>query len=155
MNDKKIDFIYLICVNLLIFLIKNKMSSGNTIVNAKKLNDLHQWEGIKLEMSDPTKNIILKIDNESQCCEVWGYNISYSETIFTNLEDFIGAIFISSEIIEYDTFCKDSNKDRVSIGIKIITDRGNITVEFYNDHNGYYPHDVSIQIEDYVKIISL
>lgn len=64
-------------------------------------------------------------------------------------------MFISSEIIEYYTFCKDFNEDKVYIDIKIITDRANIIVEFYNDHNGYYPHDVSILIEDYVKIISL
>ena len=55
-------------------------------------------------------------------------------------------MFISSEIIEYDTFCKDFNEDRVYIDIKIITDRANIIVEFYNDHNVYYPHDVSILI---------
>ena len=58
-----------------------------------------------------------------------GYNINYKKPIFTNLEDFIEAIFISSEIIEYDSFCKDFNKDRVSIDIKIITDRENIPVD--------------------------
>jgi hypothetical protein len=131
--------------------------SGNIITNVEELNDPHQWNGLKLEMSDSNKNIIAKIDNISRCCEDWGHNISFEENDeVTNkkLKDFIGAKFISVEVIEYD---EDTSKERyeVTMDVKIITDRGNIIIQFYNEHNGYYAHDVSIQIEGSVKIIKL
>jgi hypothetical protein len=34
-------------------------------------------------------------------------------------------------------------------------DKGNIIIDFYNEHNGYYPHDVFIQTEDYMEYIPL
>ena len=165
------------------------MSTENIILNIEELNNPHQWNGIKLEMTNSNENIIAKIDNTPQCCEVWGHNITYEkngQSINTKLKDFIGAIFISAEAIEYGKngkpistklkdfisaeiieYDSDYSNDRygnyrygndtckVSIDIKIITDKGNIKIEFYNDHNGYYSHDVSIQVGSSVRIIEL
>ena len=41
------------------------------------------------------------------------------------------------------------------LNIKISTSKGDIIIDFYNEHNGYYPHDVFIQTEDYMKYIPL
>ena len=155
------------------------MSTENIILNIEELNNPHQWSGIKLEMTNSNENIIAKIDNTPQCCEVWGHNITYEkngQSISTKLTDFIGATFISAEAIEYGKngklistklkdfisaeiieYDSDYRNDRceVSIDIKIITDRGNIKIKFYNEHNGYYSHDVSIQVGSSVRIIEL
>lgn len=113
------------------------------------LNNSNQWLGYKIKMTDSSKNIICKIDNNQQCCENFGV---YTEN---ELNDFIGAEYYSV-IVEND-ISKDSNyiDNMETIKISINTSKGKINIHFYNEHNGYYSHDVFIQTENGIKNIHL
>jgi hypothetical protein len=103
------------------------------------------WLGYKIIMSDDTKNITCKISNDNLCCENWG--------VYTKdkLNDFIGSEYNSISIGEIEK----STDYMVKIKIIIHTNKGKITIIFYNEHNGYYPHDVYIESENGIKYISL
>ena len=113
------------------------------------LNNSNQWLGYKIKMTDSSKNIICKIDNNQQCCENFGV---YTEN---ELNDFIGAEYYSV-IVENDSLNdSDYNDNMEKIKISINTSKGKINILFYNEHNGYYAHDVFLQTENGIKNIYL
>jgi hypothetical protein len=116
-----------------------KMSS-NIIMNIETFDDPSRWMGYKIIMSDKKKNITCKIENSQYCCENWGIHT------ISNLNEFIGAEYYSIDVVEKGK--TDENENMMILDVIITTNRGNITLCFYNEHNGYYPHDVFIQSED-------
>jgi hypothetical protein len=121
----------------------------NKIEKITILNNLNQWLGYKIKITDSSKNIICKIENEQHCCERFGV---YTKN---ELNDFIGAEYYSVNIGKIVFSNSDYNDYMKTIKISINTNKGKINIQFYNEHNGYYCHDVFIQTENGIKNISL
>lgn len=126
-------------------IIINKMTSI-TIESIETFNDPGFWMGYKIIMNDSAKNIICKIENAHKCCEQWGV---YTDA---KLNDFVGAEYRSIDITKQE---KEQYEQMGKIIITIDTDRGKIIIELYNEHNGYYLHDVIIQTEHGTQLMSI
>ena len=114
-----------------------------TIQHIEIFDDPHRWKGYKITMNDTTKNITCKISNEQDCCEVYGAHCTN-----TSLDDFIGAQYHSVHITkDVKDEVEDCGDISIRIDITILTDRGQITIQLYNEHNRYYPHDFFIETE--------
>lgn len=99
-----------------------------------------RWLSYEFVMSDPTKNIVCKIDNESHCCEHWGISIDKDTT------DFIGAEYLSVTVDDPERDEAEYDEGEY-IRVTIHTNRGPLVMMLYNCHNGYYPHDTYIETE--------
>jgi len=146
-----------------------------TIQHIEIMDDPNRWKGYKIVMNDTTKNITCKISNEQDCCEVYGAHIStinlrdmsrdssqreqllrdpslrYESSFHctnTSLDDFIGAQYHSVHITkDVKDEVEDCGDISIRVDITILTDRGTITIQLYNEHNRYYPHDFFIETE--------
>jgi hypothetical protein len=69
------------------------------------------------------------------------------------LQSFVGAEYKS---ITTKTHEDPDNYDYMRIvDVAIQTNRGEILIQLYNEHNGYYPHDFFVQSEHGTKLESL
>lgn len=96
-----------------------------------------------LKTKEEDNSINVKISNALHCCEEFGISI----TDESNIDQFIGAEYLSVDIGEII--------DGEYIEINIHTSQGTINIKVYNMHNGYYSHDVYIQVYDEIKRIVL
>ena len=119
-----------------------------TIQYIGTFDDPNYWMGYTFIMSNGSKNVFCKIENDHKCCERWGVHTT------SNLDDFIGAEYYSVNISD-ETTADGTRETMRMMDITISTNRGNILIHFYNEHNGYYSHDVFIQTEHGIKTISL
>ena len=110
------------------------------------LDSEHIWLGYVFRMSDSSKDIVCKISNEQKCYERFGIYTS------CKLQDFVGAEYISVNIKKSE---KRDMDFLMIIEMHILTNRGIITLQLYNEHNGYYQHDFFTQSEHGTKIESL
>ena len=141
-----------------------------TIKKITKINEPECWLGYIFTMSDESKNITCKIENYHRCCEKWGVHTmnlsihSGDKELFSGVEtkentklllnDFIGAEYISVNIGKVN-IDRETYDYTVTIEIYIHTSKGIINIQFYNIHNSYYEHDVSIMTEHGHKFISI
>lgn len=118
-----------------------------TIQYINWINSKYQWQGYEIAMSDKSKNIICKISNTANCCETFG--------IYTKneLSKFIGAEYQSVTVTKEQN-TQDFDYMRI-VNVAIQTDRGEILIQLYNEHNGYYPHEFFTQTEYGTTIQSL
>jgi len=105
----------------------------------------HDKEGYKITTTN--QEILMGIGSMGMCCENFGYLMSED-----NLDDFIGSELIKIESVD------------VSLNVKVIEHLSNQSVDMdscmffnlyttsgmlqfvaYNEHNGYYSHDVSFR----------
>lgn len=114
---------------------------GRIIIDIREV--LYDKYIITLDGSDPV-DFELYFDDHTQCCESAGFYIQPSD----NLKDFIGATI--EEISIYDDDEADLGFEvRHSLyaeSVTFVTSKGDLTFTCYNDHNGYYAHDMSIKI---------
>lgn len=112
--------------------------TGTIIQNIQYDNNDTQWMGYTFIMSDPEKNIQLKISSEKNCCEKFG--------VFTdaNMLDFIGAEYEEISVGDIIKMEGEDCNNSLQITIKITTNKGAINILFYNIHNGFYKHDIKI-----------
>lgn len=122
--------------------------SAITILDITLFNEPEFWYGYTFTMSDTSKNITCKIENFHKCCEKFG--------VHTNsvLTDFIGSEYHSIDIQSVKSNREDYD-EMVTMEICIHTNKGTITIKFYNEHNGYYTHDVYIESEHGHKYVTL
>jgi hypothetical protein len=141
-----------------------------TIKNITKIDEPECWLGYIFTMSDESKNITCKIENYHKCCEKWGIHELFSEELSSKentmniskhsedreltLNDFIGAEYQSVDIGNINTD-RETCDYTVTIEVHIHTNKGIINIQFYNIHNSYYEHDVSIMTEHGHKFISI
>jgi hypothetical protein len=72
-------------------------------------------------------------DDGQDCCEHRYMNTD------DDLSQYVGARFLGAELREYKGDVGDDRHDVLECQfLAILTDRGNITVANYNEHNGYY-----------------
>lgn len=115
------------------------------------LDDPYHWLGFTFVMNDSTKNITCKIENFSKCCETFGINTKiYSNS--SKFDDFIGAEY---KYIDISDITYDEDDYMTTVTIIIYTNKGTIVLCFYNQHNGYYFHDVFIQIGENINRLSI
>ena len=106
-----------------------------------------------------TNKAVLKfeIGADRQCCEHFGY-FSYSE-FDKPYEHFIGAeiyqIFISNDesenkkVFDITEGVKHSMYDiDAAVFINVMTSKGKMQIVIYNEHNGYYGHEIRYTLVD-------
>ena len=103
--------------------------------------------GYTFIMNDGSK-ISFKMQHDQKCCENFGAYTDSSPLFDT----FIGAVFESFKVGEK---IRTSGSDERKLEVDVFTDRGKIKIVFYNEHNGYYSHDVSIHSKSINKIVRL
>lgn len=102
------------------------------------------YVGYCVETSEQT--IKLLIEDFQNCCESYGCDIVYETT-----NDMIGATVLDVYWgLDFETVNDDCEYTGISNANVIIeTDRGNITLNVSNNHNGYYPHQICAKWKDY------
>ena len=119
-----------------------------------EIKDYEEKEGYSnvagFEVLTTDQSIKLYIDNESSCCEKWGYFWCND-----NPQDFIGAELRSVSLTdtalnEAQMKANDLNpNDKWFEGgvmfVNLETDKGTLQFVAYNKHNGYYGHEAKVQ----------
>ena len=78
------------------------------------------------------------ISNSQDCCETWGYTQLSEDEI----AHYIGAEFLGVDQVRCDGTGSYDEGGTCFLDIK--TDRGVLTANVYNFHNGYYGHSVTV-----------
>lgn len=123
---------------------------------------------LAIQVTTSKQVIILAIENTERCCEIFGmYVCTETETNIEKInEEFKDAVFekvgfvskISNQKLakilhdEPKMYC---DKDMQYAIIEIKTSKGNFQLLSYNQHNGYYPHDILIEWGGFSEIQSL
>lgn len=109
--------------------------------------DKQTYDGYKLTLDDG-KKILVGVDDNSSCCENWGYVSSED-----NLQDFIGASVISVDVVDSALNVKAQVEiyEGSAMFVNINTDRGLFQLVVYNAHNGYYSHDAVLVVADELR----
>lgn len=118
------------------------------------------YEGFKVvtRYNNKLYHIILTITTEQKCCENAGY-ISYTDNSMV-LSDLLNSnieqVIFDSPLITNELIAKKSNLELYdrqfdfsihdAIFIDFVTDNGVFTLTVYNEHNGYYAHDVNLKV---------
>jgi hypothetical protein len=99
--------------------------------------------GYKITTS--AQEISILIANFQSCCEDYGYMVSEDD-----LESFIGADLYSIKTVDSALTVNELSLKEYSIDqgacvfVNLETSKGTIQFTLYNQHNGYYSHDVKI-----------
>jgi hypothetical protein len=108
---------------------------------------------VGFDIKTTEQTITLAIDNDSCCCESWGYFLTEDDT-----EKFIGAEIRGLALTDMNRSKKafktswdsDDREDAIHLDyggvmfVDIETDRGNLQFVAYNAQNGYYGHTARI-----------
>lgn len=100
-------------------------------VDAKYQN----YDGYKVETDEGVFFIV--IENDSQCCENWGYLSSNDE-----LHEFEGSELYSVNIVDtkLETVEDVCSYEGDCMFVNLETSGGTLQLVCYNEHNGYYGH---------------
>ena len=97
------------------------------------------YDGIVIMLED-LSTICFGISSEQSCCESFGYITSQD-----NYEDFIGCELLDCYLTTED-LCTIEDLPEIYEGgmtfFTIKTNKGDLQFVAYNEHNGYYSHDV-------------
>lgn len=114
--------------------------------------------GYQIETTDQV--ITLAIDDESCCCESWGYFLTEDDT-----SKFIGAELRGVKVTETNrsttTFNANFEDGNVNLDagdvmfVDIETDQGPLQFVAYNSHNGYYGHRARVQSDQLKHEVTL
>jgi hypothetical protein len=121
----------------------NALSGGQT---------MEGWEVV----TDNTTIFIL-IDDQSSCCESWGY-ISSDD----NPSDYVGAelldvVLTDTALENFSTKAKEEMKYLDEGGVQFVTfktSKGDFQLAVYNAHNGYYGHGILVAVGDEIILSS-
>ncbi len=109
-----------------------------------------EWDGIQM-FSNEEKIMHIFIDNSQLCCEDWGILVNGKEIedieskTWTQLTDCILnyiKINVKREKRENQNRWKDRNLLCVDLYLKKNSEEEIVELDFYCDHNGYYPHTI-------------
>jgi hypothetical protein len=108
----------------------------------RKDDDWSSFEGFVIQTSKQT--IKIGISSGQSCCENSGYMISEDDT----------SMFLQSELLnitltDTNMFVKEFEEEWIdydsAMFVNIETNKGTFQIAVYNEHNGYYGHDVFIE----------
>lgn len=115
-----------------------------------------KYIGIKIEL-DNEEEIVIGIEDYQNCCETYDCELKYPDgydketCIGLEIIDFTdGSAHSKCSYIRYNEY-EDNHKgdDYQSLTISINTTAGVISCKLYNEHNGYYPHDIYMEFNDF------
>ena len=98
------------------------------------------YEGVIITLEGGTE-IKIGIDGDQQCCEHAGFLSSNDD-----YSDFIGAEFLTVLTVDTNNFVselKELDFPEVAF-VNVETNKGTLQFAVYNEHNGYYGHDVIV-----------
>mgnify|MGYP000876036974 FL=1 len=122
----------------------------------RKVNKYDRWDG--LSVTTNKRRITLAISSVQSCCEHYGTILSEDDKSL-----YIGTELMSINFIDacsYDE-CEVLKKSRLEscdvdvldcAFINLNTDKGKLQFAVYNNHNGYYGHDIKFIEEDISSI---
>jgi hypothetical protein len=101
------------------------------------------------------QTIKLLISQEQDCCDIFGVDLKKPEGVESE-GDLIGARVLKVGWGR-DQSDDESDKyfDRPCARVEIMTDKGQLQIVAWNDHNGYYPHGVLASWEGYTDTQSI
>jgi len=123
------------------------------------------WREAGFQITTTEQTITLAIDDESSCCESWGYFLTEDDTA-----KFVGAGLRGVSITdtnrsgwkfvgsyhEWDEARGDVLLDAGDVMfVDIETDRGVLQFVAYNAHNGYYGHDARVSSRQLTHEVTL
>lgn len=108
------------------------------------------WDGYEVQTNQQLMRFL--IENDTQCCENWGYLWSNDSP-----QEFIGAALLGVSLTDtglqtkaieqaYEAESGDGEAANIMF-VNIETDRGLLQFVAYNAHNGFYGHDVLIDCQ--------
>lgn len=130
----------------------------------KKIEEYSTKEGYYsrsgYKVTTDKQEIVLLIDDGTQCCEEWGY-------FWTNddVEEFVGATLLDIKVVDEDLNhvilereginTKDFEYEGSTMFVNLETSKGTLQFVAYNIHNGYYGHNAVVRsnqldYEDYL-----
>ena len=88
------------------------------------------------------QQIRMGIDNDGKCCENWGFFMTNDD-----LQEFIGARLLEVKIVDA---CLNVEKapdiyEGDVMFVNFETSHGTLQFTAYNEHNGYYSHEVVVK----------
>lgn len=107
------------------------------------------FEGYTITTNNQT--ILILISNAQLCCEEFGINIELPNNI-NNEQDLIGTEIYS---IGWEKEKKNNIKDlgfcqiKATARVHLVTSIGDVYIEAWNEHNGYYPHTIKVAWNNY------
>lgn len=131
------------------------MKRNKVIIQDIKTRNTKSYEGIYIKTN--IAELKFEIEADRQCCEYFGY-FSYNE-FDKPLEHFIGAeiyevsvsndekenkkVFDATKNVEHSIYNIDS-----AVFINLMTSKGKLQIVVYNEHNGYYGHNIRYSCMD-------
>ena len=119
----------------------NKILSITEVEYLKFNEGWSDFDGYKVVTEQ--EEILCLIHNGRNCCEVWGYFSSPDDP-----SDFIGAELRDVKVVDDALDVLDIPPDVGVYGniqfVTFETSRGDFQLAVYNEHNGYYGHQVKI-----------
>ena len=135
---------------------KKVIQSIESFENLKLMPDSRPWikfDGYKITCMDG-HSYHLGIENRQDCCERFGYLSSEDD-----LDEFLGATILDATRTDTSLCTKKLKDNELStddcLFITFKTDRGDFQLVVYNQHNGYYGHNVAFvsgdeRLEDFI-----
>jgi hypothetical protein len=106
------------------------------------------YDGYQVTCTDGSKYSVV-ICNEQNCCENWGYLASEDD-----LSNFVGGrlldVVTTDEALNTKILKPYSLQTEECIFVTFKTDKGDFQLVAYNQHNGYYGHDIIVAMNDKV-----
>jgi hypothetical protein len=134
------------------------ISPKNRTQYDKEYKTSGKWLGYTIVTNKQT--ISFKMENIQFCCESYGAQLVYpkkSTGAFYTKEDMIGCVlrkFNNNSVVKWGK-CNGKNVDKVDgdghhfATLEVNTEYGIIQMICYNDHNGYYKHDLKVKWLNY------
>ncbi len=119
------------------------------IISIEELND-SGYDGYVIKTSE--QDVFLKIGSEQQCCEEYGYFFCNDD-----FSDFIGSDVLDITLTDTELNTEKFNEialqqlgrgnsfEGALVFVNIETSKGTLQFVAYNEHNGYYGHQVIIE----------
>lgn len=142
---------------------------GNDV--AERITEISEYRGkpegswstqAGFKITTTAQEIILSIDDESSCCESWGYFLTEDDSV-----KFIGASLLGVTLTDTNRSARtfgndyrdDPNHESLDDGdvmfVDIETDRGVLQFVAYNAHNGYYGHEARVSSKQLAHSVTL
>jgi hypothetical protein len=139
------------------------MNSSNVITSVSYDNS--GW--LKFEFNFVCGKIVAKISNSQECCEEYGvYAMCNEANVIDSLQSYVGKELVNVDILTWHESIKERcfkkilNEQDKTVSLKKTTplhseliirlsfmnDEHPLDIMMYNNHNGYYPHDIYLQL---------
>ena len=123
---------------------------NETITAINEITEGERWSSMAgYEVLTDKQRITLMIDNESSCCERWGYFFSEDD-----VAQFVGAQLLGIELTDTALKPESLKANDLNPGhewfegslmfVTLNTSKGPLQFVAYNEHNGYYGHEAKV-----------